>query len=237
MFGCKIGRISIREWHPRRYATIYLSFATKIEPKTPPRRSKTRQYAPGCPKGRLKLPPSDPTTRPGRLQRRPQDALRGTQDAARHTQDAPMSSKSRPDLPQTSILDNFGDDFEWFCVNFWGSWKRFWIDFSNAFWLDFKVCSRRASVHRSASAGSRSEKNFWKTKILEKKNSRQLRGRGFPMPTKIPQKTLKKPSAAPRNFEKPSKTCLHSGFGTELSLVILNYPRVSLRILPPLMLR
>ena len=42
-------------------------------------------------------------------------------------------------------------------------------------------------------------------KILEKKNSRQLRGRGFPMPTKNPQKTLKKPSAAPGNFEKPSK--------------------------------
>ena len=26
-------------------------------------------------------------------------------------------------------------------------------------WFDFKVCSRRVSVHRSASAGSRSEKN------------------------------------------------------------------------------
>ena len=44
-----------------------------------------------------------------------------------------------------------------------------------------------------------------KTKILEKKNSRQLRGRGFPMPTKNLQKTIKKHSATPGNFEKPSK--------------------------------
>ena len=49
------------------------------------------------------------------------------------------------------------------------------------------------------------EQKFKKPKILEKKNSRQLRGRGFPMPTKNPQTTLKKPSAAPGNFEKPSK--------------------------------
>jgi hypothetical protein len=49
------------------------------------------------------------------------------------------------------------------------------------------------------------EKNLEKPKIFEKKNSRQLRGRGFPMPTKNHQKTLKKPSAAPGNFEKPSK--------------------------------
>ena len=49
------------------------------------------------------------------------------------------------------------------------------------------------------------EKNLKKPKILEKTNSRKLRGRGFPMPTKSLQKTLKKPSAAPGNFEKPSK--------------------------------
>ena len=49
------------------------------------------------------------------------------------------------------------------------------------------------------------EKTFKKPKNLEKTNSRKLRGRGFPMPTKNPQKTLKKPSAAPGNFEKPSK--------------------------------
>ena len=44
-----------------------------------------------------------------------------------------------------------------------------------------------------------------KQQNLEKTNSRKLRGRGFPMPTKNPQKTIKKPSAAPGNFEKPSK--------------------------------
>ena len=49
------------------------------------------------------------------------------------------------------------------------------------------------------------EKNLKTQKILEKKNSRQLRGRGFPMPTKNLQKTIKKLSAAPGNFEKPSK--------------------------------
>ena len=49
------------------------------------------------------------------------------------------------------------------------------------------------------------EKKLKKPKILEKTNSRKLRDRGFPMPTKNHQKTLKKPSAAPGNFEKPSK--------------------------------
>ena len=82
-----------------------------------------------------KTRPRDPKTRLGRLPRRPQGILRSTQDAARHTQDAPIrnkgtpiSSKSRPDLPQTSILAHFGDDFEgffWICA---GSWRRTWID-------------------------------------------------------------------------------------------------------------
>ena len=51
----------------------------------------------------------------------------------------------------------------------------------------------------------KSKKIKKKTKILEKTNSRKLRDRGFPMPTKNHQKTVKKPSAAPGNFEKPSK--------------------------------
>ena len=39
-----------------------------------------------------------------------------------------------------------------------------------------------------------------KTKILEKKNSRQLRGRGFPMPTKKPSKNPKKTIRRPQKF-------------------------------------
>ena len=92
---------------------ICYNVATKIGPRTSPRCFKTRQYVPGCPKGRLncpKTPPRDPKTRPRRLPRRPQDALRSTQDAARHTQDVPrhdkdasISSKSRPNLPRPRI--------------------------------------------------------------------------------------------------------------------------------------
>ena len=48
----------------------------------------------------------------------------------------------------------------------------------------------------------KSRNKLKKTKILEKTNSRKLRGRGFPMPTKSLQKTIKKPSAALGNFEK-----------------------------------
>ena len=98
-------------------------------PQDAPRYRKTAQDALRGAWNSPKTPQREPKTRPGRLPRRFQNALRSTQDAARHTrnaprhdQDAPIGSKSRPDLLQTSILDHFGDDFEWFFWNFEGSW-------------------------------------------------------------------------------------------------------------------
>ena len=48
--------------------------ATKIKPKTSPRRSKIRQYAPGCPKGRPKFPEATPK-RPDNAPKPPPKAL------------------------------------------------------------------------------------------------------------------------------------------------------------------
>ena len=128
-FGCKIEQKSVRKSHPRWNASIQLPFDTKIEPKTPPRRSKAPQDAPRCPKRRLK-PSQDilkkPQNAPRRLSRRPQDAPRHTQDAPRqpphaprHDQATPISSKRRPDPPGprfwTILATTFKDcwwDFE-----------------------------------------------------------------------------------------------------------------------------
>ena len=102
---------------------------TQDASKTPqdgPRYPKTAQDALRGAWNSPKTPQREPKTRPGRLPRRFQNALRSTQDAARHTQnaprhdqDAPIGSKSRPGLLQTSILDHFGDDFEPFLEDFW----------------------------------------------------------------------------------------------------------------------
>ena len=109
-------------------------------PQDAPRYANTLQDALRGARNSPKTCPRITKTRPGRLPRRPQDALRGTQDAARNTQDGPrhdkdawISSNSRPDLLQTWILDNFGDDFEGFFCIFAGSWKQIWIDFCSHF--------------------------------------------------------------------------------------------------------
>ena len=121
--------------------------------KSSPRRSKTRQYAPGCPKGRLKLPqdtprrPQDaPRTPPKGLPRRSQ---RHPRRRKTHTR-CPKTRQRRPDEVKEASRPPPDLDFGPFwrrCfmifLNFEGSWKRIWIDF----WFDFKACSRRASVH------------------------------------------------------------------------------------------
>ena len=111
IFGCKIEQKSVRKSHPRWNASIQLPFDPKIEPKTPPRRSKAPQDAPRCPKRRLKASQD--------ILKKPQNAPRTPLKApSRRSQTHPRRPKATPRRPQTSILDDFGDDVQRLLVGF-----------------------------------------------------------------------------------------------------------------------
>ena len=87
--------------------------------KSSPRRPQDAPRHANMPQEVRQIPPRRAQETPRCAEGAPQEAFRGTQDAARHTQDAPIhdkdaltSSKSRPDLTWTSILDHIGDDFD-----------------------------------------------------------------------------------------------------------------------------
>ena len=73
---------------------ICYNVATKIGPRTSRRCFKTRQYAPGCPKGRLKFPQDTP--------KRPQDAPKTPPKAPpRRSKKHPRRRKTHPRRPKT----------------------------------------------------------------------------------------------------------------------------------------
>ena len=103
--------------------------ATKVGPRTSPRYFKTRQYAPGCPKGRLKFPQDTP--------KRPQDAPKTPPKAPpRRSKKHPRRRKTHPRRPKTRQrrLDKLQEppkpppDLE-----FGSFWRRCWLIFLE-FW-------------------------------------------------------------------------------------------------------
>ena len=73
---------------------ICYNVATKIESRTSPRCFKTRHYAPGCPKGRLKFPQDTP--------KRPQDAPKTPPKAPpRRSKKHSRRRKTHPRRPKT----------------------------------------------------------------------------------------------------------------------------------------
>ena len=95
-----------------------LQFTSLLLRKSSPGRAQDAPRRPRRPQETPQSPPRHPQDAPRRAQdasqdapRRAQDAPKRAQEAPRHAKDAPIGSKSRPGLLQTSILDNFGNDF------------------------------------------------------------------------------------------------------------------------------